>query len=402
VTERLSQRALAPGSWLGVLGGGQLGRMFCMAAQSMGYRVCVLDPVKDGPAGAIAERQIVAPYDDPAALDELGALCAAVTTEFENVPAPSLQRLEHRCWVRPPAEAVAPTQDRISEKHFVRSCGLDVAAHAVVTATSASPEAALFPAILKTARLGYDGKGQVEVAAPGGLAAAWRELRSVDCVLEQRLALRRELSVIVARGSDGAKAYFPPIENEHRNGILAVSILPARLEPAQARRARVIAGRIADGLRYVGVLCVELFELQDGALLVNELAPRPHNSGHATIEACVCSQFAQQVRTLAGMPLGDTKLRTPAVMLNLLGDLWVHGSTLGRAPDFESVLAVPGACLHLYGKREARPGRKMGHVTVLGASPKVAFQRASRVAQLLGLAPPRPQARVHAAESAAP
>jgi len=213
VTNGESPRPLAPGSWLGVLGGGQLGRMFCMAAQTMGYRVCVLEPTPDGPAAALAERQIVASYDDKAALEQMGSLCAAVTTEFENVPAPSLELLQRHCRVRPSAQAVALTQDRIAEKRFVRSCGVDVVPHAAITAATAldAIDASLFPAILKTARLGYDGKGQVDVAEPGALLAAWRQLRSVDCVLEQRLQLLRELSVIVARGADGAKEYFPPI-----------------------------------------------------------------------------------------------------------------------------------------------------------------------------------------------
>lgn len=362
-----------------------------MAAQSMGYRTCVLDPVSEGPAGAVAERQIVAAYNDPIALEKLGALCAAVTTEFENVPAPSLHLLARHCLVRPTANAVAVAQDRIAEKRFVRSCGIEVVPHAVVTAQTDTHmiDSALFPAILKTAHLGYDGKGQVDVAERGGLAAAWQQLRSVDCVLEQRLALRRELSVIVARGADGAKAYFPVIENEHRRGILAVSMIPAQLDANQAQRACAIAACIADALEYVGVLCVELFEQSDGHLLVNEIAPRPHNSGHATIEACASSQFVQQVRTLAGMPLGDTALLSPAVMINLLGDLWFRSDGTPQTPAFEQVLAIPGACLHLYGKHEARPGRKMGHITVLGQSPELAQQRACRVADVLGLEQPR-------------
>jgi len=365
-----------------------------MAAQSMGYRVCVLDPVADGPAGAVSERQIVAAYDDLGALEQLAALCAAVTTEFENVPAPSLRQLARDCLVRPPADAVAVAQDRIAEKRFVLACGIEVVPHAVVTARTdvQSIDSALFPAILKTAHLGYDGKGQVDVVGREDLHTAWLQLRSVDCVLEQRLALRRELSVIVARGSDGAKAYFPVIENEHRNGILATSMIPAQLDAQQAQRAHAIAARIADALQYVGVLCVELFETDHGQLLVNEIAPRPHNSGHATIEACASSQFAQQVRALAGMPLGDTALLTPAIMLNLLGDLWFGSDGAPQAPAFEQVLAIPGACLHLYGKRDARPGRKMGHVTVLGQSLALAHQRASRVTDILGLEPPRPVA----------
>lgn len=373
-----------------MMGGGQLGRMFCHAAQSLGYRVCVLDPGADGPAGAVAERQIVAAYDDSAALAELARQCAAVTTEFENVPAASLDQLARQRPVRPSAAAVAVAQDRLREKAFVRDCGVAVAPHAPVTTADelAAVDPGLFPGILKTARLGYDGKGQVAVADAAALAAAWQALGRVACVLEKRLALRRELSVLVARGADGATASFPVNENEHRAGILAATLLPARISAAQAGQARTIAATIATRLDYVGVLCVEMFELADGALLVNEMAPRPHNSGHATIDACVTSQFGQQVRALAGLPLGDTGLQSPAVMLNLLGDLWFDGKGRERPPAFERVLAVPGACLHLYGKAEARPGRKMGHVTVLGASLEIAMARAAAVARVLGLALP--------------
>lgn len=381
--------ALVPGSWLGVLGGGQLGRMFAHAAQSLGYRVCVLDPVPEGPAGGVAERQIVAHYDDPQALDQMAALCAAVTTEFENVPAASLERLARSRPVRPCPAAVAIAQDRLREKAFLRSCGVAVAPHAPVddVAGLQAVDAGLFPGILKTARLGYDGKGQLAVAGAGALSGAWQALRTVPCVLEKRLALRRELSVIVARGADGATASFPVCENEHREGILACTRLPARIDEDAARAARAIAVRVADGLGYVGVLCVEMFELDDGRILVNEIAPRPHNSGHATIEACASSQFDQQARTLAGLPLGDTRLLTPAVMLNLLGDLWFDARGVAREPSWARVLAVPGACLHLYGKADARPGRKMGHVTVLGETIAEAGRRAAEVGRILGLGP---------------
>ncbi len=381
---------IAPGSWLGMMGGGQLGRMFCHAAQSLGYRVCVLDPGADGPAGAVADRQLVADYDDAEALAELARRCAAVTTEFENVPAASLEQLARHRPVRPAAAAVAVAQDRLREKAFVRDCGVAVAPHAPVTtdAELAAVDPGLFPGILKTARLGYDGKGQVAVADAGALAAAWQALGRVACVLEKRLVLRRELSVLVARGADGATASFPVNENEHRHGILAATVLPARISAVQTEDARAIAALIATRLDYVGVLCVEMFELDDGVLLVNEVAPRPHNSGHATIDACVTSQFDQQVRALAGLPLGDASLLSPAVMLNLLGDLWFDDAGRERPPAFDQVLAVPGACLHLYGKAEARPGRKMGHVTVLGASLEMAQARAAAVARVLGLALP--------------
>lgn len=379
--------AIAPGNWLGVMGGGQLGRMFCHAAQSLGYRVCVLDPSAGGPAGSVAERQIVAGYDNAEALGELGRVCAAITTEFENVPSASLEQLAAVRPVRPGAAAVAVAQDRLREKAFIRSCGVPVAPYAPVSnaAEVAALDPALFPGILKTARLGYDGKGQLAVADARELVAAWRELKSVPCVLEKRLPLRRELSVLVARGADGATAIFPVNENEHRHGILAATLLPARIAPHQAERARVIAGAIVSRLDYAGVLCVEMFELQDGELLVNEIAPRPHNSGHATIDACVTSQFGQQVRALAGLPLGDCSLLCPAVMLNLLGDVWFDGTGRERSPAFEQVLAIPGACLHLYGKEQARPGRKMGHVTVLGVTLEVAMARAAAVAGALGM-----------------
>jgi len=389
-------RAIAPGNWLGMMGGGQLGRMFCHAAQSLGYRVCVLDPAADGPAGSVAERHIAAAYDNAQALAELVRLCAAITTEFENVPAASLEHLARERPVHPAAAAVAVAQDRLREKAFVRSCGVPVAPHAPITcaADCAAVDASLFPGILKTARLGYDGKGQLAVADAGALAAAWQELGSVPCVLERRLALRRELSVLIARGADGATAVFPVNENEHSHGILAATLLPARIAPEQAERARAIAGTIASRLDYVGVLCVELFELHDGELLVNEMAPRPHNSGHATIDACVTSQFGQQARALAGLPLGDCGLLSPAVMLNLLGEAWFDAAGRERPPAFEQVLAIPGACLHLYGKSLARPGRKMGHVTVLGATLDVAMARAAAVAGILGMELPAALASV--------
>ncbi len=378
---------IAPGSWLGVLGGGQLGRMFCQAAQSIGYRVCVLDPVSDGPAGAVADAQIAAAYDDADALARLAQRCAALTTEFENVPAPSLEALARSRPVRPAAAPVSIAQDRLQEKRFIRSCGIEVAPHAAIASAAdlETLDPGLFPAILKTARLGYDGKGQVGVACAADAAAAWRALGGVECVLEQRLALRRELSVIVARAQDGATAAYPVFENEHRGGILALTLLPARIEPAQAEQACALALRLAQRLAYVGVLCVEMFELQDGGLLVNEIAPRPHNSGHATIDACSCSQFEQQVRTLAGMPLGEIRLLAPAVMINLLGELWFAPDGRPRDPDFARVLAVPGACLHLYGKGDPRPGRKMGHVTLLGPDLPAGRRRAAPEAGILGL-----------------
>lgn len=387
-----------PGEWLGLLGGGQLGRMFCMAAQSMGFRVCVLDPAQDSPAGAVADAQIVADYHDEAALQQLATRCRAVTTEFENVPALSLRFLASRCAVRPAAASVAVAQDRILEKRFVAAHGIPVAPHAVIERSddidALDPD--LLPGILKSARLGYDGKGQVAVDSRDEARAAWSRLQRVPCVLEKRLALRREISCVVCRGADGETTAFPVAENEHRNGILAVTIAPARVEPHVATHAQQLARAIAAAMDYVGVLCVEFFVLDEGRLVVNEIAPRPHNSGHYTIDACVSSQFDEQARILAGLPLGSTEQLAPAVMLNLLGDLWLPPAAPLRAtaaagelrePPWAEVLRIPGAKLHLYGKRDARPGRKMGHVTVLGASPAEALARANRVAAALGIAP---------------
>lgn len=359
--------------------------MFCHAAQSLGFRVCVLDPHPDSPAAAVAERHILAAYDDPAALAQLAQLCAASTTEFENVPAASLELLARQAPVRPAAIAVALLQDRLREKAFVQSCGIAVAPHApLVRARDLdAPDPGLFPGILKTARLGYDGKGQIAVASVDALPAAWRTLDGVPCVLEQRLPLRRELAVVLVRGADGTSAVFPVSENEHRDGILAASILPARIDAAQAQRAGAMALTLAERLGYVGVLCVELFELTDGSLRVNELAPRPHNSGHATMDACVTSQFEQQVRALAGLPLGDCSLLQPAVTLNILGDAWLGNDGRPLEPAFDRVLAVPGACLHLYGKTEPRRGRKMGHVTALGTDLATAMARARQLAGIL-------------------
>ena len=379
-----------PGEWLGLLGGGQLGRMFCMAAQSLGYKVCVLDPDADSPAGAVADHHLHADYLDPAALEWLAAKCKAVTTEFENVPAAAMQQLAAQIFVAPAAKAVAIAQDRVEEKRFVDMLGIPVAPHRVVTRTDelhALPDS-LFPAILKTARLGYDGKGQALVADAHEARNAFDRMHHVPCVLEKKLHLRQEVSCFVCRAQDGSTVTFPVTENEHRNGILAVSVVPARVLPQVEQQARALATQIAQALQYVGVLCVEFFVLDDGRLVVNEMAPRPHNSGHATLDANLTSQFEQQARVLAGLPLGDTTAHSPSVMLNLLGDLWFrHGDR--KEPPWAEVLRDPRAKLHLYGKREPRPGRKMGHLTVLGVTRDDALERAVHAAQLLGLAPPR-------------
>ena len=373
---------LAPGSWLGLLGGGQLGRMFCMAAQSMGFRVCVLDPGPDGPAASVADRHIAADYLDPRALEELAGLCAATTTEFENVPAEALAFLGEHGIVAPASPAVAIAQDRIAEKAFIERCDLALAPYAAIRADGdidAAP-ASLFPAILKVARLGYDGKGQAHVTDREQAHAAFERFGRVPCVLERRLALAREISVVVARGFDAETAAYPVAENVHRNGILFSSDVPARIDSELALRATAATVRIAHTLEYVGVLCTEFFVLEDGALLVNEIAPRPHNSGHYTIDACLTSQFEQQARVLAGWPLGGVHQHGPAVMLNLLGDLWFDADGNGpREPDWIRVVKHARAKLHLYGKREARPGRKMGHMTLFGDSLEQARGLAERI-----------------------
>jgi 5-(carboxyamino)imidazole ribonucleotide synthase len=381
-----TRQALLPqaGVTLGVMGGGQLGRMFVHAAQAMGYSTAVLDPDPHSPAGLVSHHHIVTAYDDPAGLAQLVTLCAAVTTEFENVPAPALRTLAAHCVVSPPAAAVAVAQDRAQEKaHFVR-CAVPCAPYAVIETAGqrdAVPDA-LLPGILKTARMGYDGKGQVRVASRAALALAWESLHQVPCVLEKMLPLEAECSVLVARGADGGMVHFPVQRNLHRDGILAVTeVFAGNLPAPLATQAVAAAESIARGLDYVGLLCVEFFVLQDGSLVVNEIAPRPHNSGHYTLDACDQSQFTLQVRTLAGLPLTQPRQHSAAVMLNLLGDIWAHGT-----PDWAGVLALPGTHLHLYGKAQARAGRKMGHLTVTAASAEQARAVALQAAQLLSIA----------------
>ncbi|MEI2417938.1 5-(carboxyamino)imidazole ribonucleotide synthase [Orrella sp. JC864] len=390
-TDFRSSSALAPGSWLGLLGGGQLGRMFCHAAQSLGYQVAVLDPADEGPAAAVAERHIRAAYDDTAGLAELAALCPVITTEFENVPAGSLRSLAQRCRVSPGGEAVAIVQDRIDEKAFVAAQGIAVAPHAPIRASAdiEGADDALFPGILKVARLGYDGKGQARVATREQALAAHAGFGGVPCVLEALLPLDFEISVVLARGADGQAEVFPVARNVHHDGILAVTTVGDALAPELERQAVQAALDIARGLDYQGVLCVEFFVLRDGRLVVNEIAPRPHNSGHYTLDACQCSQFEQQARVLAGLPLGSTRLLAPAVMLNILGDAWFEpGSQTPREPDWAGVLAVPAAKLHLYGKKQARRGRKMGHVTCVAPTLAQAQAAAAQVARVLGLPDP--------------
>ncbi|MBS0435910.1 MAG: 5-(carboxyamino)imidazole ribonucleotide synthase [Proteobacteria bacterium] len=369
------------------MGGGQLGRMFVHAAQQLGYFTAVLDPDPASPAGWVAHHHVQAEYLDEAGLAQLMQRSAAITTEFENVPAAALVTLGAHRPVAPGADAVAICQDRALEKAHFRRCGVPCAAHALIEteAQLAAVDAALLPGILKTARLGYDGKGQARVRDRAELAAAWAAMKGVPCVLEQRLELAAEISVIVARGADGQVVHLPVQRNLHRDGILAVTTVPAGIADALCAQAIAAATRIAESMHYVGVLCVEFFVLGDGSLVANEMAPRPHNSGHYSIDACDVSQFELQVRTLAGAPLVAPRLHSAAVMLNLLGDLWFARSDDATEPDWAAVLALPGTHLHLYGKTQPRRGRKMGHLTITAATAEGAREIALRAAALLGI-----------------
>jgi 5-(carboxyamino)imidazole ribonucleotide synthase len=373
---------------LGVMGGGQLGRMFVQSAQAMGYLTAVLDPDPTSPAGLVAHYHVQSEYLDEQGLAQMMQRCAAITTEFENVPAPALHTLGAHRTVAPNAQAVATCQDRVREKAHFAACGVAYAPHAVIENVQQLDAVgdALLPGILKTATQGYDGKGQVRVATRGALAQAWQELGAVPCVLEQQLDLQCEISVIVARSVDGSMVHFPVQQNLHRNGILAVTQVPAPDVPDTLQHQAVASAcELAAGMGYVGVLCVEYFVLADGALVVNEMAPRPHNSGHYTIDACDLSQFDLQVRTLAGLPLVAPRLHSPAVMLNLLGDLWFDAAGRERTPPWAELLQLPGVHLHLYGKATARPGRKMGHLTVTAQHAVAARQLALQCAELLGM-----------------
>ncbi len=381
-----------PGATLGVMGGGQLGRMFVHAAQRLGYNTCVLDPDAHSPAGLVSHEHIYTDYDDAQGLRKLAAISAAITTEFENVPAAALQTLANSRPVAPGAAAVAIAQNRIEEKlHFVAS-GVACAPYAVIE-TGQDLEAVpsdLLPGILKTARLGYDGKGQVRVKNMAELAQAWDFLKQVPCVLEKMLPLKAEFSVIVARGWDGAVVGFAPQRNMHVDGILAVTYAyESNMPLTQSIRARVATEAIANQIDYVGVLCVEFFVVDDGtaegALVVNEMAPRPHNSGHYTMDACDVSQFDLQVHAMAGLPLPQPRQHSPAIMLNLLGDIWFGADGQTRTPDWLAVLALPGVHLHLYGKTEARPGRKMGHLNITAVDVASVQATARQVADILGL-----------------
>ena len=386
----MSHPVILPGATLGVMGGGQLGRMFVHAAQQMGYFTAVLDPDAASPAGRVSHQHVQTSYLDDAGLAQLANCSAAITTEFENVPAQALSTLAASRPVAPGAAAVAIAQDRAQEKAHFGRCGVPCAPYVVIETAQqlADVPASLLPGILKTTRLGYDGKGQQRIATRAELARAWDELRHVPCVLEKMLPLAAEISVVVARGADGQIVHLPPQLNLHRGGILAVTeVYEGNMPEARVLRSIDATKSIAEGLAYVGVLCVEFFVLEDGSLVVNEMAPRPHNSGHWSLDGSDVSQFELQVRALAGLPLVQPRQTSPSIMLNLLGDLWFQPGGQERTPPWAEVLAMAGTHLHLYGKDSARPGRKMGHLNITGASVAQVRATALRACQLLGIAP---------------
>lgn len=356
-----------PPAMLGMLGGGQLGRFFVIAAHELGYKVTVLDPDQNSPAGKIADVHICANFDDALALKKMAETCQAVTTEFENVPANSLEKLALATTVRPSAACVEIAQHRVLEKNFIKDAGLPVAPFTVINGIHDLPNdtSTIYPAILKVARFGYDGKGQARVKNQAEAQKAFAEFKQEICVLEQMLTLDLEVSVVLARDSMGNIAAFPTAENSHLNGILDISIVPARCSEVIKANAQELAKKLADKLDYVGVLGVEFFVV-GSQLLVNEIAPRPHNSGHYTIDACITNQFEQQVRVMTGLALGDGSLHSNAVMVNILGDSWVNN----LEPAWNKALAHANLKLHLYGKHEPRKARKMGHFTVLGKNKK--------------------------------
>ncbi|MEA1889459.1 MAG: 5-(carboxyamino)imidazole ribonucleotide synthase [Pseudomonadota bacterium] len=374
---------ISPGATLGLLGGGQLGRMFTVAARTMGYQVMVLDPDVNSPAAAFANEHLRAPYDDKHALAQLASKCAAVTTEFENIPASSLETLAAHIPVHPSAGIIRIAQDRILEKQTIRDIGLDTVEYHVIKSESdfeAAIEKISFPAILKTATLGYDGKGQLVVSDSSELRPAFEKLGAKPCVLEQRIELACEVSVILARSVCGHIEAFAVAENRHENGILDISIVPARVNAEVSSQAETMARILAEKLDYCGVLAVEFFVDKNNKIMINEMAPRPHNSGHYTLDACLTDQFQQQVRTLCGFRPGKADLTAPAVMVNILGDAWQKGT-----PPWDELLKNPGVFLHLYGKKEPRPGRKMGHFCSVGKEIEALVDQAETLKKVISL-----------------
>ena len=377
----LARPVILPGSAVGVLGSGQLGRMFAIAARRMGYRVHVLSPDSDTPAGQVADVEVAAAYDDLDAVRAFASKVGVVTFEFENVPAATAAAAEERAPVRPGGGVLHVCQQRLREKGFLAAAGLPVPAFVPVR-SSEDLRAGLLrvgtPAVLKTAAFGYDGKGQAQVGSLVEAEAAWAAVGREECILEAFVDFEREISVVAARGLDGSFAHYGVIENTHRRHILDLSVSPATVEPEVAGGAIALARAVLEELDVIGLLCVEMFLTEGGSLLINELAPRTHNSGHLTVDACVTSQFEQQLRAVCGLPLGSTDLLRPAAMANLLGDLWTSGE-----PDWTAVCAFPDVKLHLYGKALARPGRKMGHLTALAPTVNEARDRVLAARQVL-------------------
>jgi len=363
---------ILPGSTIGVLGSGQLGRMFAIAARRMGYRVHTFSPDQDTPTGQIADVEVVAPYDDLDAVRKFASGVSVVTFEFEDVPTETAQAAESRAPVRPSGGILHTTQQRIREKAFLTSAGLPITPYREVRSYSDllnGLEELGYAAVLKTAAFGYDGKGQFKIDSPAHINEAWRSVQEKESVLEAFVDLQCEISVVAARSANGMFVHYASAENQHSRHILDVSIAPARIPEAVARQAVEMTRCVLEKLGVVGVLCVEFFVLRDGRLLINELAPRPHNSGHLTVDACVTSQFEQQLRAVCGLPLGSTQMHSPAAMANILGDLWSSGE-----PAWPAACAFPEVKLHLYGKLAARPGRKMGHLTALDRDVETAYR----------------------------
>jgi 5-(carboxyamino)imidazole ribonucleotide synthase len=366
-------RIIAPGAAVGVLGGGQLGRMFAIAARRMGYRVHTFSPGDDTPAGQVADVEVTASYEDLDALRAFARQVNVVTFEFENVPIEAIDAIEEHAPVRPSGVALHTAQQRAREKTFLADRGIPTApfmAAATLDELWSAVDQVGTPAIIKTAAFGYDGKGQHKVTSPADVEHVWAAIGHQEAVVEKMISLQAEVSVVGARGLDGEMKEFVPFENRHRHHILDLTTAPAALSAAVTKQAVEITRTILEELQYVGVICVEFFVSTDGELLVNELAPRPHNSGHLTFDAAVTSQFEQQLRAICGLPLGSTELVRPAAMANLLGDLWVDGE-----PNWAAAMRLSDVKLHVYGKDGPRPGRKMGHLTALGKTAQEAQER---------------------------
>ncbi len=374
-------KPILPGSAIGVLGSGQLGRMFAIAARRMGYRVHTLSPDEDTPTGQVADLEINAPYEDLDAIAKFASAVSVVTFEFENVPAATASAAERCAPVRPAGHILHTTQHRLREKTFLAGAGLPLTPFRRVASLADLAQAASqigLPAILKTAGFGYDGKGQHRIMSPADFPAAWETVSHTESVLEAFVDFEREISVVAARSADGAFIHYGAIENQHRNGILHISLAPARIPDSITRAAIDITRTVLETLNVIGVLCVEFFVTKSGALLINELAPRPHNSGHFTVDANITSQFEQQLRAVCGLPLGSPTQLSPAAMINLLGDQWTNGE-----PNWPTATAIPNAKLHLYGKLAPRPGRKMGHITALAPSVEQALSAAIQAFEAL-------------------